>query len=110
MKAISECKNKHFFRIINIWSVKMLVVGVIFKAFALTGRKVDCWFTQGECPGLGASAPSGRVGVNLLHFFGACFTHLLKFCNGIKTPKNKNVISWAIGNNLNEKFFRLVIK
>ena len=33
-----------------------------FKAFALTGRKVDCWFTQGECPGLGASAPSGRVG------------------------------------------------
>ena len=32
-----------------------------FKAFALTGRKVDCWFTQGECPGLGASAPSGRV-------------------------------------------------
>ena len=88
----------------------MLVVGVIFKAFALTGRKVDFWFTQGECPGLGASAPSGRVGVNLLHFFGACFTHLLKFCNGIKTPKNKNVISWAIENNPNEKFFRLVIK
>ena len=22
----------------------------------------DCWFTQGDCPGLGASAPSGRVG------------------------------------------------
>ena len=43
----------------------MLVVGVIFKAFALTGRKVDCWFTQGECPGLGASAPSGRVGGKL---------------------------------------------
>ena len=39
----------------------MLVVGVIFKAFALTGRKVDCWFTQGECPGLGAAALSGRV-------------------------------------------------
>ena len=33
-----------------------------FKDFALTGRKVDCWFTQGECPGLGASAPSGREG------------------------------------------------
>ena len=29
-----------------------------FKAFALTGRKGDCWFTQGDCPGLGASAPS----------------------------------------------------
>lgn len=40
----------------------MLVVRVIFKAFALTGCKVDCWFTQGECPGLGASAPSGRGG------------------------------------------------
>ena len=26
---------------------------------------VDCWFTQGECPGLGASAPSGRVGHRL---------------------------------------------
>ena len=38
---------------------------MIFKAFALTGRKVDCWFTQGECPGLGASAPSGRVGHGL---------------------------------------------
>ena len=36
-----------------------------FKAFALTGRMVDCWFTQGECPGLGASAPSGRVGHGL---------------------------------------------
>ena len=47
----------------------MLVVGVIFKAFALTGRKVDCWFTQGECPGLGASAPSGRVGGELASFF-----------------------------------------
>ena len=36
---------------------------MIFKAFALTGRKVDCWFTQGDCPGLGASAPSiGRIG------------------------------------------------
>ena len=41
---------------------------MIFKAFALTGRKVDCWFTQGDCPGLGASAPLGRVGVSLLHF------------------------------------------
>ena len=40
----------------------MLVVGVIFKAFALTGRKVDCWFTQGECPGLGASALQGEWG------------------------------------------------
>ena len=40
----------------------MLVVGVIFKAFALTGRIADCWLTQGDCHGLGASAPSGRGG------------------------------------------------
>ena len=39
----------------------MLIVRVIFKAFALSGRMADCWFTQGDCPGLGASAPSGRV-------------------------------------------------
>ena len=38
----------------------MLIVRVIFKAFALTGRMADCLFTQGDCPGLGASAPSGR--------------------------------------------------
>lgn len=41
---------------------------MIFKAFALTGRKADCWFTQGECPGLGASAPSGRVGALTILF------------------------------------------
>ena len=35
----------------------MLIVRVIFKAFALSGRMADCWFTQGDCPGLGASAP-----------------------------------------------------
>ena len=40
---------------------------MIFKAFALTGRMADCWFTQGDCPGLGASAPSGREG------HGLCF-------------------------------------
>ena len=47
---------------------------MIFKAFALTGRKADCWFTQGECPGLGASAPSGRVGAWTMFF-----TKLLPF-------------------------------
>ena len=33
------------------------------KLLPLTGRMADCWFTQGDCPGLGASAPSGRVGL-----------------------------------------------
>ena len=32
-----------------------------FKAFALSGRLADCYYTQGDCPGLGASALSGRV-------------------------------------------------
>ena len=57
----------------------MLVVRVIFKAFALAGRKVDCWFTQGDCPGLGDSAPSGRVGANLLQFRSSPFTLLISF-------------------------------
>ena len=34
-----------------------------FKAFALTGRLADCYYTQGDCPGLGASALSGRLGL-----------------------------------------------
>ena len=52
---------------------------MIFKAFALTGRKVDCWFTQGDCPGLGASAPSGRVGANLRQFRTSPFTLIAFF-------------------------------
>ena len=37
----------------------------IYKAFALSGRFVDCYYTQGNRPGLGASALSGRVGKNV---------------------------------------------
>ena len=36
-----------------------------FKAFALTGRQVCDRKNPGRCPGLGASALSGRVGQNL---------------------------------------------
>ena len=36
-----------------------------FKAFALTGRQVCDRNNPGRCPGLGASALSGRVGKNL---------------------------------------------
>ena len=32
------------------------------KAFALTGRLADCCLYPGRCPGLGASALSGRAG------------------------------------------------
>ncbi|MEE0993659.1 MAG: hypothetical protein UH541_01960, partial [Prevotella sp.] len=34
----------------------------IYKAFALTGRQVCEHDNPGRCPGLRASAPSGRVG------------------------------------------------
>ena len=36
-----------------------------FKAFALTGRQICDRNYPGRCPGLGASALSGRVGQNL---------------------------------------------
>ena len=53
--AISKapCKGKSF---IIAWS---------FKAFALTGRQVRVRNYPGRCPGLGASALSGRVGQDL---------------------------------------------
>jgi len=35
----------------------------VFKAFALTGRQVCVRNYPGRCPGLGASALSGRVGL-----------------------------------------------
>ena len=57
----------------------MLVVGVIFKAFALTGRIADCWLTQGDCPGLGASALSGRVEANLRQLSSSPFTLHISF-------------------------------
>ena len=47
----SPCKGKSF---INY---------LIFKAFALTGRLVCVRIYPGCYPGLGASAPSGREGV-----------------------------------------------
>ena len=38
------------------------------KAFALTGRQACIHYYPGRCPGLGASALSGRVGQNLRKF------------------------------------------
>ena len=47
----APCKGKSF---VNAW---------FFKAFALTGRQVCAHNNPGRCPGLGASALSGRVGL-----------------------------------------------
>ena len=56
--AISKapCKGKSF------------VYSRYFKAFALTGRQGCVRNYPGRCPGLGASALSGRVGQNLRNF------------------------------------------
>ena len=42
-----------------------LLIAWYLKAFALTGRQVCVRNYPGRCPGLGASALSGRVGLNL---------------------------------------------
>ena len=44
---------------------KALLIAWYFKAFALTGRQVCVRNYPGRCPGLGASALSGRVEQNL---------------------------------------------
>ena len=49
-------------------SAKALFVAWSFKAFALTGRQVCVHNYPGRCPGLGASALSGRVGQNMRKF------------------------------------------
>ena len=56
--AISKapCKGKSFENCLS------------FKAFALTGRQVCERNNPGRCPGLRASALSGRVGQNLRNF------------------------------------------
>ena len=45
---------------------KALKLLAIYNAFALTGRQPCEHDNPGRCPGLRASAPSGRVGQNLL--------------------------------------------
>ena len=42
-----------------------LLIAWYLKAFALTGRQVCAHNNPGRCPGLGASALSGRVEQNL---------------------------------------------
>ena len=41
---------------------KSFVYCLFFKAFALTGRRFCVHNYPGRCPGLGASALSGRIG------------------------------------------------
>ena len=48
---------------------KLYVLSGVFKAFALSGRQVCVRNYPGRCPGLGASALSGRMGQNLRNFY-----------------------------------------
>ena len=59
---------------------KLCILPRYFKAFALTGREVCVRDYPGRCPGLGASALSGRVaqtceilGVNAADTHARCF-------------------------------------
>ena len=47
---------------------KALKYQMIYKAFALTGRLVYVHDYPGRCPGLGASALSGSVGIYMRKF------------------------------------------
>ena len=65
----------------------------IFKAFALTGRRAKCCLYPGCCPGLGASALSGRMGQWLL-LFAFCFCFAFCFKNYLKI----RVVSLSLSN------------
>ena len=52
---------------------KLYVLSGVFKAFALSGRQVCVRNYPGRCPGLGASALSGRMGLTF-RACGACFS------------------------------------
>ena len=45
-----------------------LYIAWSFKAFALTGRQVTTSNNPGRCPGLTASAPSGRAAYGRVEF------------------------------------------
>ena len=79
--AISKapCKGKSF------------VNYLILKAFALTGRQVCVHKHPGRCPGLRASAPSGRVGQNLRNFGGAKLRITLQLLQGVLGNSNRTV-------------------
>ena len=60
IQKISEITN--FFR--HYFLSRTEVIIWFFEAFALTGRQVCKHIYPGRCPGLGASALSGRIGCN----------------------------------------------
>ena len=64
VKPIIRLKNvPNFKRILNTLPVRAKALYIVryFKAFALTGRQVCRRNYPGRCPGLRASAPSGRA-------------------------------------------------
>ena len=64
--APSPGQRPGFFMDANITPCKGKSFLDVFKAFALTGRFADYQHYPGRCPGLGASALSGREGQTLV--------------------------------------------
>ena len=64
--APSPGQRHGFFMDANLTPCKGKSFLDVFKAFALTGRFDDYQHYPGRCPGLGASAPSGREGQTLV--------------------------------------------
>ena len=64
--ATSPGQRPGFFMDANITPCKGKSFLYVFKAFALTGRFADYQHYPGRCPGLGASALSGREGQTLV--------------------------------------------
>ena len=64
--AHSPGQRPGFFMDANLTPCKGKSFLDVFKAFALTGRFADYQHYPGRCPGLGASALSGREGQTLV--------------------------------------------
>ena len=60
---------------------KLYVLSGVFKAFALSGRQVCVRNYPGRCPGLGASALSGRMGLTF-RAYGAYFQGVWSLLSG----------------------------
>ena len=61
LAEIGDLRKLSFF-LIKVKDIYILVTKTgYFKAFALAGRQVCVRNYLGRCPGLGASAPSGRI-------------------------------------------------
>ena len=62
LSQAEELKESIYIIFSPIFFGLFIIFGVVYKAFALSGRQACGHEYPGRCPGLGASAPSGREG------------------------------------------------